>query len=204
MGYETEKADAKRQELHALVVGALQGSGIEDLDHLTDEVVHQFADITAPYWEAPPSQLMTMRRGGMGGGATTKPGNIRLNIGKLVRAIATGTLTIVGVMAVPWTLVIGALVTWDALWSCLKLDMSEDHACVVWTLWNGRDDGDTIAKGDVLQAVNLERSRFGKQPLSPQEVDRVLDDLVRMRCVQQSKNDPNRWWLREWVSIKYQ
>ncbi|MHB8289109.1 MAG: hypothetical protein ACYDEY_07725 [Acidimicrobiales bacterium] len=203
MGYETEKmADAKRRELQTLIAGALQGLDIENPEHLADEVVQHFADVTAPYWEST-AQLMTVRSGGMGGGSTTKPGNVLLNIGKLIRAIATGTLTIVGAMTAPWTLLLGALVTWDALWSCLTLKISEDHACVIWTLWNGRDNENTIAKADVLGAVNRERSRFGKQPLSAQEVDRALDELVRMRCVQQSKNDANRWWLREWVNIKY-
>jgi hypothetical protein len=121
-----------------------------------------------------------------------------------MRSIATGTLTIVGVMTAPWTLVIGALLTWDALWSCLELDITEDHACIIWTLWNNRDDRETIAKADVLDAVNRDRSKFGKLPLSTQETDRALADLVKMRCAQQSKKDPNRWWLREWVRIEYQ
>lgn len=203
MGYETDKADAKRREIHSLIAGSLQGLSIADADRVTDEAILQFADITAPYWEAPPLQLVTIQRGGMGGGSTTKPGNVLLNVGKLVRAIATGTLTIVGAMTAPWTLLIGALVTWDALWSSLKLDISEDHACVIYALWNGRDDGDTIAKSDVFGAVNRERSQYGKQPLSPQEAARALDDLLKMRCLQPSKNDPDRWWLREWVRIKY-
>ncbi len=34
-------------------------------------------------------------------------------------------------------------------------------------------------------------------------VERALDDLVRMGCLKQSRNDPERGWLREWVRIKY-
>lgn len=203
MGYETEKAEAKRQDLKAIIAASLRESSIDDADLLAGQVVQRFADVTAPYYEPPPMRLMTLSEGGVGGGSTTKPGNVVLNLRKLVRAIASGILTIAGATAAPWLLVIGALVTWDALWSCLNLKLTEDHACVVWALWKNRDDKDTFPKSDVLDAVNRERAAFGKQPLSAMEVNRALDDLARMGCIKQSANDPQRWWLREWVRITY-
>jgi hypothetical protein len=148
-------------------------------------------------------QFMTFGEGGVGGGSTTKPGNVVLNLGKLVRAIGSGILTIAGAAAAPWLLVIGALVTWDALWSCLNLKLTEDHASVVWALWENRDDNNTFPKSDALDAINRERAAFGKQSLSAMEVNRALDDLASMGCIKQSANDPQRWWLREWVRIKY-
>jgi hypothetical protein len=203
MGYETEKADAKRQDLKAIIAESLRGSDIDDSDLLADRVVQQFADVTAPYYEAEPMRLMTFGEGGIGGGSTTKPGNVMLNIGKLVRAIASGILTIAGATTAPWLLVIGALVTWDALWSCLNLKLTEEHACAVWVLWENRDDNNTFPKSEVLGAVNRERTKFGMRPLSAMAIDRALDDLVKMRCIKQSASDPERWWLREWVQIKY-
>jgi hypothetical protein len=203
MGYETEKANAKRRDLNAIVAESLRGSGIDDADLLAAQVVQRFADITAPYYEPEPMRLMVLSEGGVGGGSTTKPGNVVLNLRKLVRAIASGILTIAGATAAPWLLLIGALVTWDALWSCLSLKLTEDHACVVWTLWKNRDDDNTFPKSGTVDAVNLERAAFGKQSLSAMEVNRTLDDLARMGCIKQSANDPQRWWLREWVRIKY-
>lgn len=203
MGYETEKADAKRQDLKVIIAESLRGAGIEDTDLLADRVVQRFADVTPPYSELEPVRLMVLGQGGVGGGSTTKPGNVVLNLGKLVRAVASGILTIAGAMTAPWLLVIGALVTWDALWSCLNLKLTEEHACVVWALWKNRGDDSTFPKSDVLDAVNRERTAFGKQPLSAMEVDRAFADLARMGCIKQSVNDPQRWWLREWVQIKY-
>lgn len=203
MGYETEKANAKRRELNAIVAESLRGPGIDDADLLADQVVQRFADVTAPYYEPPSFQLIVLREGGVGGGSTTKPGNVVLNLGKLVRAIASGILTIAGAATAPWLLVIGALVTWDALWSCINLKLTEDHARVVWALWKNRDDDDTFPKSDTVHAVNRERAAFGMRPLSTKEVNRVLDDLARMGCIKQSVNDPKRWRLREWVRIGY-
>lgn len=204
MGYETDKADQKRQDLEVIIAGSLRESGVDDAALLADRVVQQFADVTAPYREPERFEFMRLRPGGVGGGSTTKPGNVALNLGKLVRAIATGILTVAGAAATPWLLVIGALVTWDALWSCLNLKLTEDHACVVWALWKNREDNNTFPKSDTLDAVNRERAAFGNQPLSAMEVDRALSDLARMGCIEQSANDPQRWWLREWVRIRYE
>jgi hypothetical protein len=203
MGYDEEQAEQKRRELRGLIAQALEDVPTDEAAQLAADTVGHFADVTAPYWEAPPMELVTMRSGGHGGGTTTKPGNVVLNLRKLVRAIATGALTIAGTMAVPWTLIVGALVTWDNLWSCLKLKINDVQACVLWSLWQARDNHNTIAKADVFEAVKRERQAAGAQPLSQREIDYALDDLVKMRCIKQSSSDPERWWLREWVKVKY-
>jgi hypothetical protein len=203
VGYETEKANAKRQDVKAIIAESLRDSGIDDADPLADQLIQRFADITAPYREPEKMRLITLGEGGIGGGSTTKPGNVVLNLGKLVRAIGSGILTIAGATTAPWLLVIGALVTWDALWSCLNLKLTEDHASVVWALWKNRGDSNTFPKAEALEAVNRERTAFGKQSLSAMEINRALDDLKRMGCIKQSANDPQQWWLREWVLIKY-
>jgi hypothetical protein len=203
MGYQQEKAEAKRQELEAIIADALRGSEVGSAEQLAGEVVREFASLTAPYWSPPPLHFMTLQPGGLGGGSTTKPGNVTLNLRKLVRAIGSGTLTIAGATVAPWMLLIGALLTWDALWSCLRLEISEDQACVAWALWSVRDGGNTVAKVEVFEAVTRERKRFGKRSLSTQEVGYALRELERMGCIRASVNDPGRWWLREWVRVTY-
>ena len=202
MGYSEEKAEARRQELRAAVAASLDGVAGEDAARLASEVVDHFASVTAPHWEAR-FELVTLRPGGLGGGSTTKPGNVVLNLRKLVVAIANGAITIAGGLAVPWVLIVGALVVWDNLWSCLQLEIGDNQACVLWTLWNGRDEDRTFPKRDVQDAVNRERSRFGMQPLGAGEIDHAIGDLVRMGCIKDAVRDPGRWWLREWVSIEY-
>lgn len=203
MGYEEGKAEAKREELRRLIAPTFEHMPGDDAGRLAAEVTEQLADVTAPYWEPPPLRMVTLSEGGRGGGTTTKPGNVVLNLRKLVVAIASGTLTITGAMAAPWALIVGALVTWDRLWSCLQLDISEVQACVLWSLWEARDDRDTVASADVVDAVNQERTAFGRQPLSTQEVDDALDDLAKMGCIERFAGDSERWWLREWIRIKY-
>jgi hypothetical protein len=194
------QTEAKRQELRAAVSASLEEVAGDDAARLASAVIDYFASITAPEWEAR-MDLVVLRSGGLGGGSSTKPGNVVLNLRKLVVAIASGAITLAGA-TVPWALILGALVVWDNLWSSLQLKIDDDQACVLWTLWNGRDEDRTFPKPDVHEAVNRERSLFGRQPLGAGEIDHALGDLVRMRCIEDAA-DPERWWLREWVSIDY-
>ncbi len=203
MAREEDRATAKRLEIEALVASSLRDGQVDDAEHVAEETVRQFITVTAPVSEPPRMGYMTLREGGIGGGSTTKPGNVVLNLANLVRAIAGGTLTITGASASPWTLLIGALVTWDSLWSCLRLHIGEHDACVAWALWVNRDAHNTIAKADVIDAVAGERRAFGKQRLDSREIEDALRNLQKMRCIQQSGKNPDRWWLREWVAIKY-
>ena len=207
MANSDESADPKHQELRTLIGEALQEIGLDDAERLADQVEAHFANVTPPSVdvdiELPPLEMMTVRPGGRGGGVTTKPGNVVLNWRKLITAIASGALTIAGTAAMPWMLVVGALVTWDRVYSSAQLEINEVQACVAWSLWVSRDAASTVAKSEVFDVVNRERDNFGQQQLSVKEVDYALRDLERMGCIHQSRSDPDSWWLREWVRVRY-
>jgi hypothetical protein len=205
MEYDKTRAEEKRKELATLVTDALRPDAGDEAAVLAAEVVAHFARVTAP--EAEPRAVgyleLEVRDDGQGGATSTKPGNVVLNWGKLWMAIGSGSLTITGTLGVPWKLIVGALVTWNSLYKSLQVEISEAHACVLWALWNNKDDRRTVAKKDVHRKVNRERSKLGRPPMSPQEIDDALTVLVRMRCIKQSRVDPTRWWLRERVRATY-
>lgn len=153
---------------------------------------------------AAPIEFITMHSGGRHGATSTKPGNVTLNMRNLVVAIASGTLTITGAMATPWALLLGALVTWDSLWSCLQLEIGEVQARVLWVLWKNRDENNTVAKNYVQDLVNRECAKFGQQSLTEKEVEYVLKDLKKMGCIKESSNYAGPWWLCESVRVSYQ
>ena len=133
-----------------------------------------------------------------------KPGNILLDMRRLITAVASGVLTVVGVAEVPWTAVFGALVLWDTLYAGARIELSEREAAVLWTLWLLRDGAYTAPQAGLLEAVNVERERYGRSRLTQQEFDDALRKLERISSIEQSSNDPSRWWLREWVRITYE
>lgn len=204
MGYDERRAEEKRKELRTLIAGAFRPLVSDQADRLAAEVMQHFISVSAPYWEPPFIEFITMHSGGRHGATSTKPGNVTLNMRNLVMAIASGILTITGAMATPWALLLGALVTWDSLWSCLQLEIGEVQASVLWALWKNRDENNTVAKNYVQDLVNRERAEFGQQSLTEKEVEYALKDLKRMGCIKESSNDAGRWWLCESVRVSYQ
>lgn len=204
MGYDERKAEEKRKELRTLIAGALKPSVSDQADRLAAEVMQHFISVSAPYKEPLSIGLITMHSGGRHGATSTKPGNVTLNMRKLVVAIASGTLTITGAIATPWALLLGALVAWDSLYSCLQLEIGEVQASVLWALWENRDENNTVAKNDVQDFVNRERTTFGQQSLNAKEIEYALEDLKRMGCIKESRSDAGRWLLCERVWVSYE
>lgn len=182
---------------HALTI---QGASTE----LARKIVDNFAYITAP--ERPSIDLGLVRAfaGGSGGGRSTKPGNVVLNMRKLVVAIASGALTLVGATAAPWMLLLGGLVVWESLWSAAEIQLGESEAAVLWAMWISRDkDNNTVRKAEVAEVVNSELGKCGKPALAQADIETALSRLKTIDCIAIAEDHPDSYWLREWVQISY-
>lgn len=169
---------------------------------LAKKVVECLCSVTPPERRTA-FELMTIQKGGRGGGVSVKPGNVLLNIRKLVSAVASGALTVVGSLHEPWIAVLGALAVWDSLYSGLQVELDEAEASVVWTMWLKCDDSHTLPKSGLLLRVNEQRRKFGRREMSDLEFSDVLRKLERMRCISAGGDDDSRWWLREWVRVEF-
>jgi hypothetical protein len=128
---------------------------------------------------------------------SVKPTNVRLNLGRLVQSIASGTLTLVGAIEVPWTIPLAALVIWNELFALMSMKVSEDDACVIWALWRHADPAHEIAHSELLPLVNEERAKHGRPGFAQSDLDLVLERLTSFRCIRRVGMDPPRWQLRE-------
>lgn len=192
----------KTRELAAMMTRGLQAAGVQVAEPDALAILDHFVTIQPPKTSFTIG-LAIMPSGGRGGGTSIKPGNVRMNIRKLVNAIASGVLTIVGVVQVPWTALFGALVVWESLYSSVEVKLTETEASVLWTLWLLKDDRFTVAKDGLLSNVNSERQRYGRSPMTHTELGDSLSSLVRIKSIKQSADDPTRWWLCEWVRVSY-
>lgn len=148
-------------------------------------------------------QRIAMQPGGFEGATSTKVSNVVLNMHKLMTALASGAITIGGALTAPWILVLGGLITWDRLWSCLKVPLSEREASVLWSIWSNGGSVAGVLKRDVLTLVNDERERYQQPPLGEAEITLALGRLEKMGCIR-VRRDPPRLWVRESVSITYE
>lgn len=202
MEAETDPVREKVAELASLVVSGCSRIGQPLPESTARLLVQRYASITPPEHKSV-LQMVTMSVGGRGGGASVKPGNIRLDIRHLVTGIASGVLTVVGVVQAPWTAIFGALVIWDSLYAGARIELSESDASVLWTLWLLCDDKHTMAEIGLLAKVNAERGKYGRVALTQQDLDDSLQRLTRIQSIERA-DDESRWWLREWVRVNYE
>lgn len=210
MELDHERATAKRKEIiqeisSKLASPTLFGDGLppDELANLSEKIFDHFVRISAPEKPEMILHMITMSQGGRGGARSTKPGNILLNIQKLIAAVAGGVVTIAGAVSMPWTLPFAGLLVWDSLWSGAQRDIPEIDAAVLWTMWKHCDEDQCVPKGTLLPLVNAELQKFGRQTISQIQLEDSIGNLKNIACVQDSKQDPSALWLREWVQVNY-
>jgi len=195
-----ERAEEKREELTDIVKGVIQNYDIQNKEEISSAIIDHFVNITPPEKELC-SEFITIRQGGMGGGSSTKPGNIWLNWRKLLVEGAESILTVVGAVAVPWLIPLAGLVVWNKVWSLASIKIDERHAAVIWAMWKNRHEENCIKNDKVLDLVNKNLSEYNRPTMNQKELKDILKDLEEMECIEATEE--NKWWLREWVKTTY-
>jgi hypothetical protein len=204
-----ENADAKKHELESLLAARLADVH-PDLNAATTttlaaDLLQVATSISPPQEEEPVIHFVTLSMAGRRGGSSVKPGNILLDVRKLLTSIGKiGLASVAVAVAVnPWIAAFAVLVLWDDLYSRAKVDIQEREASVIWTIWIHKNDSKCIAKDGLLELVNQERSNSGRSALTQDELDDALGILIKMRCIAESRQDSSNLWVKEWVSINY-
>ena len=134
-------------------------------------------------------------------GRSMKPGNIRLNFRKLISAIPDIIQIGYGIVEdVPILKICGALGLWKILRDIVTVDITKEQAFVMIALWNRCDHNHRISLELGMAATNELRRRCDEPELSEHEYNKVIDDLIRLECVEVTAGVI---WLREWISKKY-
>jgi hypothetical protein len=196
---DEKEAKAKREEIKDIVRGVIDGR-IDNVDKFSDNLVSHFCEITPPEIDTT-MHLMTIKPGGMGGGRSSKPGNIWLNWRKLLVDGSESILTVVGAVSIPWLIPFAALVVWNKICSLCNLEISERHAAVVWTMWQNRDETNCVEPSAIAKLVNTELLKYNRPKMNKKELNAILEDLKNVQCIEIS--DDGKLWLREWVKTVY-
>ncbi len=210
MKYAVEAADNMKRELRKRIAESMDRVAGSDAPRVVDEILEQFVEITAPeYGLAPKSDIddkilgIEVPPGGRGGAKLIKPGNIKFKFREFIVAISGGVSAIAGALSSPWLVVLGVIAAWGNVKSAMTQELDELDASVLWSMWEGRDRNDSVEKAGVLDLVNREREKFEFGPVTSKTLDRALEKLKKLGCIEQSADDPDRWWLRESVEVKF-
>jgi hypothetical protein len=201
MKFDEKRAEVKRKELTYIVSGILQNYNIQNKEKISSIIIDLFVDdITPPETELIRYKL-EMRPIGIGGGKSIKPGNILLNWRKLLVGASETILTVAGAVATPWLIPFAGIVVLNTILSLSTIEITERHAAVIWTIWSNRDPKNCVEGKVILKLVNKELQKYNRPKMNQKELDMVLKDLKKMKCIKEIEE--NKWCLREKVKVSY-
>jgi len=197
-----DKAEEKRKELLESVQDSIKIPSLSDQNctEIFEQIINNFTNITPPEFELQYYHF-SMREGGIGGGTSNKPGNILLNWKKLLVNASESILAIGGATAIPWLIPFAALVVFKKIYLISTIEISERAAALIWTMWKNCDEEDCIEYKLIKHLVNLELSHHKRHEMEQKELDILLKDLEKMKCIKEI--DGNKWWLRETIKVSY-
>lgn len=186
------------------MVGALKEAVREDLAHVgdlgeadLDFVFENFCRVKEPEVKSRIGKMEYLVPGRRSWEMESiKPGNIILNWRQLLGSIPAVGLTIAGV-GTSWILVVlAALDVWQKLYSSAKVKLEKEQAVAIRQMWDHHDGTQHISEEKALQVTNEALASFGFAELDREKFAGVIDDLVRIGCVEITEG---RIWLREWI-----
>lgn len=202
----TDLQDNVTQQLKTVIMENLSNICIskdDDVSLIYNNLVKSgFISILPPLEEPPMMQFLTMDSlRNYKDGSSIKPGNILLNIRKLIEAIPE--VVSIGAGMVCDNLVVticGALSLWLKLRDIATINISKEQAFVIVALWRNCDSNHKISLDDGFVASNNLLGQYGEPEITSLKYNMIIDSLVKIECIELTEENI---WLREWISKKY-
>jgi len=125
--------EALRSQRESMIADV--ASDLDPADHaVAERIVDAFCQLTPPMERPPVIHMITLHSGGLQGGETTKPGNLRLNWNRFVRDCGDMVLTAAGVVAAPILIPFAALSLWNKYWTHATITLSREQATALFAM----------------------------------------------------------------------
>ena len=162
----------------------------------------RFVSISPPLEEPPMMQLLTMDSlRNYKDGSSIKPGNILLNIRKLIEAIPEVVSIGAGMVSDNHIVTVcGALSLWLKLRDIATINISKEQAFVIVALWKNCNSNHKISLDDGFIATNNLFDQYGEPEIPSLKYNMIIDSLVKIECIELTEEII---WLREWISKNY-
>lgn len=126
-----------------------------------------------------------------------KPSNVTFNLGNLLRALASGALSVAGASTEPVLCVTAVLLMIGDLKNAVAISLGDPHAYVLKAVWDLRYSRPDDAA--ILERTNSLLSDGGLAVLSPGRLRACLRTLADYRCVESSED--GGWAVVEAVQV---
>jgi hypothetical protein len=201
MDYTPDKAAqaAKQKDIETLLVTFGEDHTALDPEQ-AKQLIDSFVTISPPLNPPLLMELTVMSNLGRGGGKSRKPGNIRLNWRRLFELVPDVTLAGAGAATAHWLIPFAALYVWMKLWNAATVNIEEEDAFFLYSLWLHRNDESRISEDEAFSKTESLIKNHGLPLIKRETFDQAINKLRSLECIEL---DGGVIWLREWVIIKY-
>jgi len=206
MSWDHDRAAEKKSELMSDLIKdiELKGTNSSDAIAVAKIIMDEAIRVSPPEKEEFVIEYITMAPSGRRGGKSTKAGNIALNMRSLVDAVTNGAFAVVSSYQIPWLAPFALILLWNSLWRAAQVELSENDAALIWTMWVHRDrSNNEIAEVDLLDRLNEHLKKYSRTPVTEKDLKDSLKALEKIQSIKRSRSNPNNWWLCEWVKPAY-
>lgn len=161
-----------------------------------------FLQITPPEEDPPMTQFITTdplinyKQGN-----SIKPGNIRLNIRKLIESIPSAVEMAASIAVdLPILKICAALNLWKTITGFFTVKISKEEAFVIASLWQNCDYRHEISLEKGFISTNKLLKTYKEQEFSNIKYNQVIDSLIKLQCIELTEGII---WLKEWTSKNY-
>lgn len=205
----TQRTDLQDDVIQQLKTAATENLSVVLIDENSDILLiydilakSGFISISPPLEEPPMMQFLTMDSlRNYKNGRSIKPGNILLNIRKLIEAIPEAISIGAGMVCNNHiATVCGALSLWLKLRDIATINISKEQAFVIVALWKNCNPNHEISLDDGYIATNNLFKQYGEPEITNLKYNMIIDSLVKTECIELTEEII---WLREWISKNY-
>ena len=166
-------------------------------------VENGFISISPPLEKPPVMQFLTMDSlRNYTDGKSIKPGNILLNMRKLIESLPEVVTIGAGMVCDNnnTVAICGALSLWLKLRDIATINISKEQAFVIVALWRNCDFDHKISLDDGFLSTNNLLKQYGEPDFTSLKYNIIIDSLIKIKCIELTEEII---WLRERISKNY-
>jgi len=195
---------SKRKELESEIEQYCRIQKTDDTQII--EVKHAMFDsciiMTPPEQEPPVMHMLVMSSlSDYKRGTSIKPGNIKINMKKLIDTLPESVEAGVALaMDIPILKVCAALHIWKMARNVMSVEITKEQAVVIMSLWKNADERHIISLEKGWDCANRMCRQTSNKEFTQERYTTILEELERIDSI---KVNEDGIWLCEWVAQRY-
>ncbi|MBS1484631.1 hypothetical protein AAAU98_11885 [Enterocloster citroniae] len=195
---------SKRKELESEIEQYCRIQKADDTQII--EVKHAMFDsciiMTPPEQEPPVMHMLVMSSlSDYKRGTSIKPGNIKINMKKLIDTLPESVEAGVALaMDIPILKVCAALHIWKMIRNVMSVEITKEQAVVIMSLWKNADERHIISLEKGWDCANRMCRQTSNKEFTQEWYTTILEELERIDSI---KVNEDGIWLCEWVAQRY-